>query len=212
MNVTDIRALGNLQTNYMWLATFGAFPTMPANAVTSVGGDFESAGSGSSFTLQTRESTVPGKAKATQNFRFLNRQISMVQGTSHEGEWTATLVMAENSALYKNMVKWFYAMDYAPNSTALRSNMYIGLLSLDGSKINSRYCLVNAYPKAIPNLEGLNQENTEGYIDMAIQFAFDNIVPDLSYAYQSAEATPVNIQFVVAQPHQNQFPTDLVNI
>jgi hypothetical protein len=53
--------------------------------------------------------------------------------------------------------------------------MVIQLLNYDTSVTNQAFALINVYPRNIPPIDGLNQENTEGLITFECTFGLDDV-------------------------------------
>ena len=162
MDVTAIKTISNLQTNFMYLA----FLRPIAGIITDT----------QTFTITTRETAVPAKTRTKIDYRFLNRQMSIRQGVTHEGEWRVTMVLEEKGTFYHDFVKWYYAVDKSQlNGQDYKTSVVIQLLNIDGSTTNTAYAILGIYPTNIPNLDGLNQENTEGHLTFEAVFGFDDV-------------------------------------
>ena len=163
MDITVLKSLSNLQTNFMYLAYL-----QPVNAL-KVAFDAQT------FTITARETEIPAKTRTKVDFRFLGRQMSIRQGVTHEGEMRVTMVLDNNATFYTPFVNWYYQIDKSTLAGELKSNMVLQLLNVDGKTTNSVYAIIGCYPLNIPNLAGLNQEGTEGHLTFEATFGFDDI-------------------------------------
>jgi hypothetical protein len=162
MNVSNIKKFSNLQTNFM----FHCY-TQPIAGVFTAATD---------FTILARETSILAKTRDTINWRKNGRQTSLPFSISHDGEWVVTVNLDESAATYMDFCNWFYKVDQMKvNGTDYKSNAVIQLLNLDSSVTNTAFALIGIYPKTVPAVEGLNQENTEGHITFEMTFAVDDV-------------------------------------
>ena len=161
MDISSIKTISNLQTNFMYLA----FLNPIAGITTDV----------TKFTLTARETAIPAKTRTKVDFRFLGRQTSIRQSVTHEGEWKATMVLDEQASFYTDYVKWYYAVDKSHLSGDMKTNMVLQLLNIDGTTTNSAYAILGVYPLNIPSIDGLTQEGTEGHVQFEANFGFDDV-------------------------------------
>jgi hypothetical protein len=162
MDVTAIKTISNLQTNFMYLAFLRPISGIITDTQT--------------FTITARETAIPAKTRTKMDYRFLGRQTSIRQGVTHEGEWRCTMVLEEKGTFYNDLVKWFYAVDKSQlNGQDYKTSVVLQLLNIDGSTTNTAYAIIGIYPTMIPNMDGLNQEGTEGHVTFEAVFGYDDV-------------------------------------
>lgn len=217
MRIDSIKAITNLQTNFMWKVVLDGIPTwkgspisgtqIGANAGSEVVSTNTAVNFSNEFIITTRESSIPGKTRAKKNFRYLNKQISLPLGTTHDGVWSVKCVMPEKGFLYGRLIQWFYDVDHLSNlgsgtsATSFRTNATVSLLNLDGSVTNTAYKLFGLLPKTLPGIDDLSQESTDGHIMFDMTFAFDDIlhysgVPSTSVAEVAATTTTAKVDAI----------------
>jgi hypothetical protein len=76
----------------------------------------------------------------------------------------------------RDLVKWFYAVDKSQlNGQDYKTSVVLQLLNIDGSTTNTAYAIIGIYPTMIPNMDGLNQEGTEGHVTFEAVFGYDDV-------------------------------------
>ena len=167
MDIINLKNLGNLQANYMFVVYIPQISIYENQQVQNI--------SGTSFSVLSRTAEIPALTKAYKNIRFLNNQVAVPFGDSHEGEITFNIVMEESHDVYDILVKWYDSLDsknvvgYNPFATA-----YIELRDLNNQR--TKIFRINGLsPKHIPPITEMSHDNIEGFVVLATNFAFDSI-------------------------------------
>ena len=164
MDITSLKSIGNLQTNYMFAVYIPIIPLYTNGKISTV--------SGKSFSVLSRTGEIPELTKVYKNVRFLNSQVAIPFGKTHTGEITFNIVLEEDHNMYDTLVAWNQSIDYknqigySPFVTA-----FLELRDLNNERTKV-YQINGMAPKHIPALPELNQDNTEGIITIATIFAF----------------------------------------
>ena len=167
MNITSLKSVGNLQANYMFMVYIPIVTVYENNHVVVL--------SGSKFPVLFKTAEIPALTKTYKNVRFMNRQVAIPFGQSHEGEITFSVVMDEGLSLYDFLRRWYNSIDYknvpgySPFATAT-----VSLINMEGNATKT-YQINGMSPKHIPPITDLNQDNTDGLMTLTVNFAYDSI-------------------------------------
>ena len=170
MDITSLKQVGNLQSNFMfalWIPVITLYNNGSPKTV-----------NGSLFSILSRTAEIPALTKTYKNIRFLNRQIALPFGQTHEGEINFSIVLSEDHKLYDLLVQWFTDIDHKNYLNGLGYNPFVTawleLRSMDNVRTKI-YQINGLSPKHIPALGDLSQESTDGIVTMQTAFAYDSI-------------------------------------
>lgn len=160
--LAQLKNLGMMQNPYMWNIEIPVIPFIGEN----------------NFVFQARSSTIPGKTRNKNIIRYLGKQYTQPAAVEYDGEFTVTIMMPEQHVLYNQLILWHQLIDTTATGLAvqaIKTKIYIRLLSLGNNVITKRFLLDGAYVLGIPEIGGLDVTAGDGTIEYDVTFAYDDI-------------------------------------
>jgi hypothetical protein len=167
-NIDRVKQVGVFQSTFMFWVTLPSIPGAGTNQ----------------FTFSVRSTTIPVLNKSKNIVRFNNDQFTLQGGKEHDAEWSTTILGTESFLDYNNIVKWLkYCEAHASNPELYKTDAYVKLLSIDEITVTKRFKIIGIYPLSVPAIEDLNQDNTDTFINLDCNFAYDTIDRDENMAF-----------------------------
>jgi hypothetical protein len=162
-DINNVKNLGMMQNNFQWLVQIPVIPFIGVN----------------NLEFHARSSTIPTKDQKYTTLRWLNQQFTLPAGKEITSpEFEVKILMTETHELFDILLKWILLVPEISVGTAVNSiktNINVKLLALNTNVVNKRIQLIGCYPITYPELGELNQENTEGQIEISYKFAIDDV-------------------------------------
>ena len=162
MSLLRLRSIGMMQKTFMWKISIPNIPDFGAN----------------NFEFLARSITIPGKTKSKDQIRYLNDFFNQPSGTTFEGEATISILLDETHTVYDNILKWYDYTDQESNVVDVekaKTDINISLLALDKVTVNKRFQYLGCFPLNKPEISGLDQDSSDGFIAFDVTFAVDDV-------------------------------------
>jgi len=162
MSLFRLRSIGMMQKTFMWKISIPNIPNKGANNIEFL----------------ARSITIPGKTKSKDQIRYLNDFFNQPSGTSFDGEATISILLDETHTSYDDVINWYDYTDFISNKLGVESaktDVNISLLGLDKTTVNKRFQYLGCFPLVKPEISGLTQDDTEGFITFDLNLAVDDV-------------------------------------
>jgi hypothetical protein len=127
------------------------------------------------FEFMVKATDIPSKKRESYVVRMGDgNEFTVPEGSGYEHTWSVTILM--NEVIQNDMIMnaWFKAIDLVP-TRSIKAVAYVTLMTL--AKIPTRVItLTGIYPKHSVPIEGLSQDEENGYVTYEMEFAFDDII------------------------------------
>jgi hypothetical protein len=175
MNIINYKDIPNFQHNFMFRVWF---PVVPLVNITSLPSTFFPVfnKSNSYFTLLCRNTVLPGFKRNYQILRLMDSQSNIPTGSTHDGEFTADFILDSENKFHTTICQWYDSVNFKgmPSYFGPNVDVYLEFLNLS-NETNYVHRIIDLEPKNKPPIEGLSQDNIEGFLTCSVTFTFEDI-------------------------------------